>query len=172
MRLLALCPHLRSSRCAQEVRPHVESRILLPLSRRRCVASNVSTGPDEAYPGSTSYWIQERISERANFLLRLLYYPAHGTAATLQQRASGEGGAPDGAAAEAIGAGAPKERPPTGDEGLEWGISAHCDFELFTIMHQSAPGLEASARTSAEAWHVPSAAPGVASVTLEHLPPN
>lgn len=63
---------------------------------------------------------QERMSERGNFLLRLLYYPAADPSAVPSADPQPEAG--------------------------EWGISAHTDFELFTIMHQSAPGLEASGR--------------------------
>lgn len=74
------------------------------------------------------------MSERANFLLRLLYYPPAAPGA--------DAGTLPAAAASGADAAAERTAEASSSKQDEWGISAHCDFELFTIMHQSAPGLE------------------------------
>lgn len=89
---------------------------------------------------------QERMSAAANYLLRLLYYPA--ATQTVAPTAAAAADSDDREQrAERVGAGASATSSAAAaeaDSGAgEWGISAHCDFELFTIMHQSAPGLEA-----------------------------
>jgi isopenicillin N synthase-like dioxygenase len=74
--------------------------------------------------------------------IRLLHYPAVGgeAAAGATGRSDQPAGSASGAAGEANSAG--RAAGIAGAGALEHGISPHTDFEVFTLMHQDAPGLQ------------------------------
>jgi len=64
--------------------------------------------------------------------IRLLHYPGSGSGSGSDDDGDGGGGADDGA---------------TAGKPTATGIGAHTDFECFTLMHQTAPGLQILPRT-------------------------